>query len=101
MPEEIERNRYEFPSVIVSTQPTKIDGKVVMVVTLENGDVWHWDGTNPPYLVETHPLSCPECRSTDFHKHDSYCDDEHEDTGDVEVDCFAYYCNQCGEGFDE
>ena len=52
MPEEIERNRYEFPSNILTAQPTKIDGKVVMVVTLESGDVWHWDGTNPPYEVQ-------------------------------------------------
>jgi hypothetical protein len=39
---------------------------------------------------------CPNCCSTNNHKHDTYCDDEHE-----EDNCFPFYCDDCGEGFEE
>jgi hypothetical protein len=41
-------------------------------------------------------MECPNCGSQNVHEHDSYCDDEHD-----EGNCFSFYCDDCGEGFDE
>lgn len=41
---------------------------------------------------------CTECGSSKYHEHDNWCDDEHADGLE---NCFPFYCDECGEGFDE
>lgn len=41
-------------------------------------------------------MKCPYCDSVKNHLHDAYCDDEH-----APGDCYAFYCDECGQGFDE
>lgn len=42
--------------------------------------------------------TCPYCGSTNLDEHrGEWCDDVHS----PDAECCDFYCNECGEGFDE